>query len=208
MEDKALKPFKTIVITAPGDTPDEVRIIERLLRSGAADIVHIRKPEASPDEIRQLLLAIPADLHPRLRLHSHFSLCEEFAIGGIHLNKRFPIPPAGYRHISRSCHSLEEISGACSPYEYVTLSPIFDSISKEGYRAAFSPEECAQAASSSRIVALGGVEPEHLGRLRKAGFYGAALLGAVWNAPDGADAAAERLARARAAIDEVNNPNQ
>lgn len=209
MEDEARKPFIIIVFTAPEPIEGEARLITRMLREGASDIVHIRKPDASAEELRALLEAIPRDLHSQLRLHSHFQLCSEYPVGGIHLNRRFPVAPAGYTHLSRSCHSLEELPAGLSPYDYVTLSPIFDSISKPGYSASFTPEDCSEAAARTRIVALGGVRPEHLPRLRAAGFYGAALMGAIWNAPDGADAAIDGLIQAGKEIEKDNvNSNQ
>lgn len=195
------KEFIVIVFTAPEPVEGEAQIITRLLSTGAADFVHLRRPDATSEELRSLIEAIPADLHNRLRIHSHFELAAMYGLGGIHLNSRYPVAPIGSRHITASCHSLGEVPAAVSPYDYVTLSPIFDSISKPGYASAFSPEECSRVLKASRVVALGGVRPEHLGRLRNAGFYGAALLGAIWQAPDGPLAAVDRLADARRVLE-------
>ena len=79
--------------------------------------------------------------------------------------------------------TLDEIAAhpAC---DYLFLSPLFDSISKSGYRAAFTDGELRDAAArgllGERVVALGGIRPELLPRVRELGFGGAALLGAVW----------------------------
>ena len=68
--------------------------------------------------------------------------------------------------------------------DYLFLSPIFDSISKEGYRSAFTPAVLREAAArgllGERVAALGGVRPELLPTLRDLGFGGAALLGCIW----------------------------
>ena len=105
-------------------------------------------------------------------------------MGGVHLNRRNAAVPAGFRGlVSRSCHTLDEIAAhpAC---DYLFLSPLFDSISKSGYRAAFTDGELRDAAArgllGERVVALGGIRPELLPRVRELGFGGAALLGAVW----------------------------
>ena len=69
------------------------------------------------------------------------------------------------------------------------LSPIFDSISKQGYAAAFTKEELADASRrgviDERVIALGGVTPKHLGELARIGFGGGAFLGHVWNYAQG-----------------------
>ena len=71
---------------------------------------------------------------------------------------------------------------------YVFLSPIFDSISKEGYGAAFSPEVLRDAASKqiidNKVVALGGIEASHINALKEWHFGGAAFLGDIWNRID------------------------
>ena len=63
----------------------------------------------------------------------------------------------------------------------MTLSPVFDSISKQGYRSAFDPDSLRPWLEGKRVVALGGVTPERIPLLRDAGFSGAAMLGYFWN---------------------------
>lgn len=67
-------------------------------------------------------------------------------------------------------------------YDYVTLSPIFDSISKTGYHSGFDLDEvkCFLTAVDVNVIALGGVTEARLPRIREAGFYGAAMLGALF----------------------------
>lgn len=66
-------------------------------------------------------------------------------------------------------------------YDYVTLSPIFDSISKSGYSKKFEVTEIADRIRGKRVIALGGVRPELFLTLRENDFFGAALLGYIWN---------------------------
>ena len=88
--------------------------------------------------------------------------------------------------LSRSCHSLEEISDNLAVCDYLFLSPIFDSISKQGYGAAFDRKELEQAAArqllQDKVYALGGVCAENIGTLLQIGFHGAAVLGDLWQA--------------------------
>lgn len=195
--------MRLIVIT---DTPfiaGEGGIIRQLLDEGI-DRVHLRKPGANPDQMRRLIESLPAAYHPRLSLQDCQSLALEYGIGGVHLNARSPQPPLGFEGIvSCSCHSLEEL--ATHPEEdYLFLSPIFDSISKSGYRAAFTPEQLREATRQGiinrRIVALGGIRPEHLPTLRDFGFGGAALLGCIWR-----DTSTEGLRQTLQAIRKFND---
>lgn len=173
--------MKTIVITLPHFYAAEADAIVRQLRDGA-DRVHIRKPGADASQMAALLRAIPAPYCHRLSLHDCFELAGEYGIGGVHLNSRNPQAPQGWTGItSRSCHSLEELAGADA--DYCILSPVFDSISKPGYRAAFAPAELRQT-DLSRAYALGGVSGARLREIEELGFAGAAMLGAAWHPVD------------------------
>lgn len=170
--------FLKIVITPPVDIENEAGKITQLLESGI-DFVHIRKPDASVRDIRNLIEDIPYPLRKRLKLHGHFELLNDFSLGGAHLNTRCPIAPASALNISKSCHNLKELESV-SQFEYVTLSPIYDSISKQGYLSRFKPQNITTRILGKRVIALGGVTPYKFSELRDAGFFGAAMLGCVW----------------------------
>lgn len=86
--------------------------------------------------------------------------------------------------VSRSCHSLEEIMEYCS-FDYLFLSPVFDSISKTGYKQGFTPERFREAKSGKiigeKVIALGGITAENIPVVRDYGFGGIAVLGALWS---------------------------
>lgn len=169
-----------IAITPEEITDSEPQWVTRILDRGW-DMVHLRHPMASLRDMRNLIEAIPQRYHSRLRLHGHFILTNEFNLGGIHLNRRCPMPPDNYSGpYSRSCHSLEEIA-ASSACDYVTLSPIFDSISKIGYKAAFSHTELLRLneITSPLVIALGGIIPERIEELTRYNFGGYAVKGAI-----------------------------
>lgn len=186
--DISVKSFEVIVFTRPDitDGPAEANHLTSLLDSGAVDRIHIRKPGASKTEVATLISGIRPDLHCRLHLHDCFGLTESFRLGGVHLNSRNPAAPRNTACVSRSCHTIEEISAArCS---YVTLSPVFDSISKTGYTGRFGSMRLPAGAESvpgrPRVIALGGVTPDKFPILADAGYDGAALLGYVWRQID------------------------
>lgn len=174
----------TIVITLPDFFDGEAGQIVQLLHS-SIDLVHIRKPDATLDELENLLLQIPAEYHSRLVLHDHHSLAVKYHLHGIHLNGRNPLPPAGWTgSVSRSCHSLGEVKEWKAKCDYVSLSPIFDSISKQGYHAAFSHEDLAKARAEGiidrKVLALGGVTFHRIDEVLDMGFGGGMILGNAW----------------------------
>lgn len=173
--------MKTIVITLPEFFAGEAEAIVEHLNNGA-ERVHIRKPGATAEQMAALLSAIPAAYRRRLSLHDCTELATEYGVGGVHLNSRHPLPPAGWQGLtSRSCHSLGELAEA--ECDYCFLSPIFDSISKPGYRSAFTTEGLRNA-DLSHAYALGGVSGGRLAEIEELGFGGAAMLGAAWQAVD------------------------
>ena len=192
-----------IVITSPGFLQGEADFIDRLFGHGL-DRLHLRKPGADIGECRRLLDGISREWLPRIVVHDNFGLCREYGLGGVHLNGRNPMAPPNHEgSVSRSCHSLEEISRYKGECDYLTLSPIFNSISKQGYMAAFEPGQLAAARDSglidSRVIALGGVTLENIPRVKELGFGGVAILGDVWQrmADDSVD---EYLASLRKAL--------
>lgn len=170
--------FIRIAITKPEFIAGESQQIEQLLDHGF-DFVHIRKPDASLRDVKNLIENIPYRLRKRLKLHGHFELLNEFNLGGAHLNSRCPVAPPAASHLSRSCHSLQEVEKA-EGMDYLFLSPIFDSISKTGYKSAFNLDEIKGKIAGKNVIALGGVTEDKIPLLRNAGFIGAAMLGAAW----------------------------
>lgn len=173
-----------IVITSPEFLQGEADFIDRLFGHGL-DRLHLRKPGADIGECRRLLDGISREWLPRIVVHDNFGLCREYGLGGVHLNGRNPMAPPNHEgSVSRSCHSLEEISRYKGECDYLTLSPIFNSISKQGYMAAFGPGQLAAARDSGlidrRVIALGGMTLENIPRVKELGFGGVAILGDVW----------------------------
>lgn len=174
----------TIVITLPQFFDGEAGQIARLLRC-SIDLVHIRKPQATAEQTEHLIQAIPQEYHTRLVLHDHHELAMKYHLHGVHLNSRNPLPPQGWKgSVSRSCHSLEEVKEWKDRCNYVSLSPIFDSISKQGYRAAFSAEELKKAKKEGiidhKVLALGGVTFRRMDEVLRMGFGGGMILGDAW----------------------------
>lgn len=174
----------TIVITLPYFFDGEAEQIVQLLHS-SVDLIHIRKPESKAEELERLIMSIPSEYYPRLVLHDHHELAMKYHLHGVHLNGRNPQPPMGWEgSVSKSCHSLEEVKEWKGKCDYVSLSPIFDSISKQGYHAAFSSAEIEEASRQGiidkKVLALGGVTFNKIDDVLRMGFGGGMILGDAW----------------------------
>lgn len=172
-----------LVITSPTFFDGEAQFLHRLFAHGV-DIVHLRKPGATADDCARLLDGLSADDRRRIVIHDFFELARPYGLRGIHLNARRSTVPDGWQgHVSRSCHSLDEVKRYKDACSYVFLSPIFDSVSKQGYASAFDDETLKQASRDgiigNKVVALGGVTPDKINYLRQLNFGGAAMLGCV-----------------------------
>ena len=191
--------FALLIISPEQRLASEPRVLAQLFAAGLTTF-HVRKPTWTRTELEAYLQAIPAQYHPRLVLHTHYELALEYPLKGIHLTTRAQQEPAlgrllrqlRGRSISASLHSLAEVARHRRRYDYIFLSPIFDSTSKADYRSGFKLAEVQQALADwqqrrhyrPRVVALGGVTPATLGWVQQAGFAGAAVLGGIWQQPD------------------------
>ena len=177
--------MKLIVITTPTYFVEEDQIITALFEEGL-DILHLRKPNLPAVYAERLLTLIPEKFHKRIVIHDHFYLKEEYKLKGIHLSNRNPIAPDEYTgHISASCHTFDEVKVDKKSCDYVFLSPIFNSISKEGYKSHFTEEDIRNAVKEGiidrKVIALGGINDENIMYIKDFGFGGAAVLGSLWN---------------------------
>lgn len=181
--------MKLIGISWPDFFAGEADAINALFEAGLP-LLHLRKPGGSATDVAKLVGRIRPEYRDRLTLHYLPTLAEELGLGGYHLSNGHPPASAGWSgRLSASCHSLEEVRQAkARGLDYVFLSPIFDSVSKSGYKSAFSADTIARASAEgvvdSRVVALGGIRPEDMRRVEAMGFGGAAVLGSLWSSID------------------------
>lgn len=174
-----------IAITSDHYIDNEAQRISELLRNDF-DIVHLRKPTWDIDECRKLLNEIDSKFYNRIVIHDFYSLYTEYHLRGIHLTGRHPNIPEGItpRQLSCSCHSLDEVEERKPKMNYVFLSPIFNSISKVGYKSSFPYETLKDAAFrgiiDKKVIALGGITDERLDIIDDIGFGGYAMLGNIW----------------------------
>ncbi len=162
----------------------EADFIQKLLPD--FDCVHIRKPLANSDEVKRLMQHIPTEFHPKLVNHGHIDLWNEFNWRSAHFSKKNECLSGWQGSHSFSCHSFHEIKEK-SDCEYVFLSPIFNSISKEDHLSNFRDldklksaiSELKKADFQTKIIALGGITPDREKNLLNLGFDGVCYKGAL-----------------------------
>ncbi|GAX73828.1 hypothetical protein CEUSTIGMA_g1279.t1 [Chlamydomonas eustigma] len=187
--------MNVIVITPPKCIPKETLVIKSLFDSGLQTL-HLRKPGLKPDGFKRILDDIPQKYHSKIMLHSCHEVSKEYAVKGLHYPSAIR-PPTPINHLedsllqqSTSFHTLEEVlreGGWGEGLSYAFLSPIFNSISKQGYlAAAFEEMQLEQAVrkSSVPVIALGGVSVDKIPFLHRMGFSGIATIGTIWESVD------------------------
>lgn len=135
-------------------------------------------------EMMHLIQHIHPMHYPKISLNDHHELALRYKLGGIHINSRNPNALQGYQGlISKSCHTIEELE-SIQLFDYVFLSPIFNSISKANYQSAFTLDQLYTLAQrdiiNEKVIALGGISATNIKQVKEIGFGGAALLGTLW----------------------------
>ena len=198
--------FVLVCFSPVADVVNESLIVTELFKANLK-LFHLRKPYASYEFLESYIASIPSIFHNRIVIHSQFGLSKKFQLKGIHLNAALRTSLQSYSEYkicSTSFHALDEICQNSFRYDYVFLSPIFQSISKPGYGPSIGKNELNEFFKNHRvqltnqsIIALGGVNLLNLTELQSIGFDGAALLGAIWNGGDALESflAIQRKAR-------------
>lgn len=180
-----------IVITNSSPIANEISTIHSLFENGL-ELLHIRKPEYSAEELRSFLFKIKLDYSGRLVLHSHHHLAEELGINRLHFSESerkkkdqlaIEIHKAKGFHLSTSTHTIADFNTLNSVFEYAFLSPVFPSISKTGYTSNTDLFKVVKSRTNytTKLIALGGIEPKNTGQTIENGFDSVALLGTIWN---------------------------
>lgn len=186
--------MKLVVFTSKDKFHSEIPVVLKMFEDGLQTL-HVRKPRFSTKELEEYILAIPEEYRNRLIIHSHHELQSVYKLKGIHFGRshRKKGAAGGFQKLSKfttkgkkiftkSAHSLSSIDKDVRFYDYIFLSPIFDSISKDNHKSKFGSKALRNTLSKTKqtVYALGGVEAENLHKVVEYGFDGAALLGSIW----------------------------
>jgi len=172
------------VLTAPYYFPGETTLINRFFELGLKSL-HVRKPESSLSDMRHFLGQIDPSHHQYIIVHEHILLKEEFNLAGIHVKPSIymQLPKEDYL-LSTSAHDLAAFRSLDRENNKIFISPLYDSISKSGYKANEKLWAIAKQPRKGQLIALGGIKADLLPEVEQGGFDGAALLGYLWNSND------------------------
>lgn len=174
-----------IIITPEKNVKNETAIINELFQEGL-DLLHIRKPFMSWDEMTDFIRNIDSEFHQQLVLCSHYELLEQFEISRLHFSetdRNYHLHTSFSDKItSTSVHDIETFNELDKNWEYSFVSPVFPSISKKGYgkNATILNDIGKRSNADVKLVALGGINEHHINEVFEIGADGVALLGAIW----------------------------
>ena len=176
-----------LVITPETMVQNEPEVINQMFREGL-DLLHIRKPKISREEMKNFLYRIDKEFYPQLVLHGYGDLGKDHHISRFHFkeadrNAGIYKSYVGKNILSTSVHDMETYNALEKEWEYSFFSPVFPSISKKGYgKDSFLIEEPKYRNNQEvKLIALGGINENNICEVFENGADGAALLGAVWN---------------------------
>ena len=177
-----------IVLTSEKELTNEAILLNQLFDNGL-EVLHLRKPSFDIDDYRELLNKVDEQHLSKIMTHHYHELCTEFLLKGVHLQEQTQIDLAdkleaytafyqseGFS-VSSSFHEPEVLADCEIDFDYHFLSPVFSSISKQGYEGkGFDVNSIDKT-----IIGMGGVNAETIPKVLKLGYKGIGVLGGVWN---------------------------
>ena len=176
-----------ILISSPEIVHNEIITIKSFLRK-EENLFHLRRYFSFEEEVVSFLSSFTEEERKQIVLNHHHFLASEFGINRLHFSENDRIEMGDEKleklHslgfiLSTSVHTVEDFEKLTSVFEYAFLSPVFDSISKENYKAVSF--DLANIRRDIKLIALGGVTFENYNNALNLGFDGVAFLGGVWN---------------------------
>lgn len=178
--------MELIVIANPDIFKAEIRLINQLFEAGL-QIFHLRKPTADRSVYQKILDGILPEHHNRIALHHFHELASDYGIKRIHHTESFRKNGeahhfTGNNIFSTSIHQIEDIDNI-GRYQYSFFGPVFNSISKPDYAGVADADFRLNNSTNTKIIALGGINLNHIDQVKEMNFDGIALLGSIWNEP-------------------------
>ena len=175
------------LITLPQQHPQEIELLKEALQLPDL-VVHLRKPAATKAEMQTYLRHFTAEERQRLVLHQQQELALALGMQHLHLTTAqrlqgdLPTARLAELNTSTSTHSWAEFNALSPLFKAAFISPVFPSISKEGYRTTAQLSNCGERRNQhTKAVALGGIDACRLTEIKDKGFDDYALCGAIWH---------------------------
>lgn len=183
--------MELIVLSTEHCFAGEAGLINDLLGAGLTRF-HLRK-KAGEAEVGGLLAEIEPAYYKRISVHQYHATAWAAGVGGIHYTgrQRAAVRPGeleGWRQrgavLSTSAHVGEDVAPLVARFDYTFYGPVFDSISKQGYKAGVLPDfRLPRYNGGGAVIALGGIHAGNVGLVADMGFGGVAVLGGIWERP-------------------------
>lgn len=184
-----------IVISSPEYQENEIEQIELLFDQGL-ETFHLRKPNLTKERFEFFLKSISPEHKKKVVLNQYHELALKYNVKGLHLKEdhRNGLSKQEIKEVrknlqkrntllSSSFHKLEDIEQCDGLFDYVFLSPVFESISKPGYASGSELRVQGSEVRKTKIIALGGVKEDTIQKAKDLGYDGVAVLGAIWQEP-------------------------
>ena len=79
--------MELVVFSAAEQRDDEIQVIVQMFENGLQGF-HLRKPLLPAEEIKKIILQIPAHFHPKIMIHAAHELIDTFQLKGLHYPKK------------------------------------------------------------------------------------------------------------------------
>lgn len=174
------------VLFTPPQCSRRVAVAYNLLFREGLHCLILRLKGASREQYEEVILQISPEYRHRILIDDHFELLQTTQVGGVYLNPskwdRYKEVRKYTSRIATSSHSIDQLFEIPFSPSFAMLSPVYDSISKKGYQAAISLEECKELLPKLHfpVLALGGITPHRYRKVLHYGFAGGAALGYLY----------------------------
>ena len=183
-----------LILFSPSEKKDsELPFLLNMFDNGLPTY-HLRKTNFSIRELKNFIAEIPEKYHKRIVLHTHHALAMKFNLKGVYISRShkkrkyrtwFRIQWFKFRkkqlQVSCTFRSIEDIHDHDPKYNYVLLSPVFDSMSGN-FQAGFAEYNLKTALQQTRykVVARGGISADNIQKAHELGFAGIAFYSGIW----------------------------
>lgn len=167
--------------------------LESVALAGPAGVILREKdlPEAEYEDLARQVLAVCRAADVPCILHSAPAVAQRLGVSSLHmplpaLRRMTPEARAGFSVLGASCHSVEEAKEAqqlgCS---YITAGHVFATDCKRGVEPrglGFLRAVCQSV--EIPVYAIGGIKPEVMPQVRRAGAAGACVMSGLMRSTD------------------------
>ncbi|PUZ29960.1 thiamine-phosphate pyrophosphorylase [Chitinophaga costaii] len=179
-----------MVVSHPHILEEEATYINALFDAGLQRL-HLRKPYASEEAIKRLLEQVEGQYYAKIAWHQYHHLAIRYGTKRIHfpeyMRLRYDDPVWKLLKdkqyiLSTSVHAHTHTHRLAPEFSYAFVGPVFDSISKTGYKAleAATRKRLLMADLGVARVAIGGIGGHNCQLLQAMGVRSIAVSGAVW----------------------------